>query len=34
MRKNRLHSHLFEGGHEISGEKSFEWLVRETIFII
>jgi dienelactone hydrolase len=23
---NRLGSHLYEGGHEISGEKSFDWL--------
>lgn len=22
-------SHIFEGGHEISGEKSFEWLIRQ-----
>lgn len=27
-------SHIFEGGHEISGEESFEWLIRQLSFAL
>src|SRR5690625_2214644 len=27
--KDLLESHIFEGGHEISGEESYDWLLRK-----